>query len=44
MATPGAEIFEVSEASVEKVELEDAEHYFLTKSFLNDPEVYLRHL
>jgi predicted ATPase len=44
MATPGVEIFEVTDNSFEKVDLEDTEHYFLTKSFLNNPESYLRHL
>ncbi len=44
MAMPGASIYEVTADSMQKVALEDTEHYFLTKSFLNDPESYLRHL
>lgn len=44
MATPGAKIYEVTESGMESVALEDTSHYFITKSFLNDPASYLRHL
>jgi predicted ATPase len=44
MAIPGAKIYEVSEEGMTQVSLEETEHYTITKSFLNDPELYLRHL
>ena len=44
MAYPGAQIFQINEEGMEETALEDTEHYFLTKSFLNSPEAYLRHL
>jgi predicted ATPase len=44
MAYPGAIIYEVTNTSMEKVDLEDTEHYSRTKSFLNNPEAYLRFL
>lgn len=44
MATPVAKIYEVTESGMESVALEDTSHYFIMKSFLNDPASYLRHL
>jgi predicted ATPase len=44
LAFPGATIFEITENSMEKTALENTEHYTVTKSFLNNPEAYLRHL
>ncbi len=44
MATPGAIIYEVNEDGMEITPLDDTEHYSITKSFLNNPEAYLRHL
>ncbi len=44
MATPGATIYEVTEDAMEKTPLEETEHYTITRSFLNNPEAYLRHL
>lgn len=44
MAFPGATIYEVTTTGMEKVALEDTEHYSITKSFLNNPEAYLRFL
>ena len=44
MATPGATIYEVTEEGMKKTPLEETEHYTITKSFLNNPEAYLRHL
>lgn len=44
MAYPGASIYEVTNEGMNRVELEDTEHYTITKSFLNSPEGYLRFL
>jgi len=44
MAYPGATIYEVTEDNMKQVTLEETEHYSITKSFLNKPEMYLRHL
>ena len=42
MAYPGAEIYEITENAMQRTTLEETEHYSLTKSFLNNPEAYLR--
>ncbi|MEM1002464.1 MAG: AAA family ATPase [Bacteroidota bacterium] len=44
MAFPGATIYEVTDDGMDKVSLEETEHYTVTKSFLNNPEGYLRFL
>lgn len=44
MATPGASIYQITENSMELVDLHETEHYSITKSFLDNPEVFLRHL
>ena len=44
MAIPGAKIYEVTEDEMKQVQLEETEHYSITKAFLNDPELFLRHL
>lgn len=44
MALPGAKIYEVTQEGMSAVALEDTEHYSVTKSFLNNPSAYLRHL
>lgn len=44
IAYPGATIYEITENGMEAVNFEDTEHYSVTKSFLNDPEAYLRFL
>ena len=44
LAFPGATIYEISEEGMEKKSLEETEHFSLTKSFLNNPEMYLRYL
>lgn len=44
MAIPGATIYEIGEHGMQATALEDTEHYTITKSFLNNPEMYLRHL
>ncbi len=44
MAIPEGNIFEITDTGMEKTALEDTEHYRITKGFLNNPEMYLRHL
>lgn len=41
---PGATIYQFDERGVAETGYEDTEHFYLTKSFLNNPAVYLRHL
>ena len=41
---PGATIYQFGEDGVHETTYEDTEHFYLTKSFLNNPELYLRHL
>lgn len=43
MAYPGATIFEITDTSMKETPLEETDHYAVTKSFLNNPEAYLRH-
>lgn len=44
MAYPRAKIHEVTAMGMKETRLEDTEHYTITRSFLNDPGMYLRHL
>jgi predicted ATPase len=44
MGIPGATIFEIQEDRMEKVAYKETEHYRITKTFLDNPEMYLRHL
>jgi predicted ATPase len=41
---PGATIYQFDEDGVREINYRDTEHFSLTKSFLDNPEVYLRHL
>ncbi|PWG80699.1 AAA family ATPase [Pararcticibacter amylolyticus] len=41
---PGAAIFHFSESGVTETTYQETEHYNLTKSFLDNPETFLRHL
>jgi predicted ATPase len=41
---PGATIYQFDEDGVRETGYEDTEHFYLTKSFLNNPALYLRHL
>lgn len=41
---PGATIYQFDDAGVHETKHEDTEHFYLTKSFLNNPALYLRHL
>lgn len=44
MSIPNATIYEVNENGMSKTNLEETEHYRITKGFLNNPDLYLRHL
>lgn len=44
MSIPGAQILEFKEGKVSEVKYRDTEHYRLTKSFLDNPNVFLREL
>lgn len=44
MAYPGATIYQISDDAMKKVHFEDTEHYLITRSFLNNPSAFLRHL
>ncbi|GAA3965496.1 AAA family ATPase [Mucilaginibacter dorajii] len=41
---PGATIYQFDEDGVRETSYEDTEHFYLTKSFLDNPKLYLRHL
>jgi predicted ATPase len=41
---PGAVIYQFDEEGIHETTYEETEHFSLTKSFLNNPGVYLRHL
>jgi predicted ATPase len=44
MAYPDATIFALSETGIRKTRYEETEHFLLTRDFLNDRELYFRHL
>jgi predicted ATPase len=44
MAYPGATIFRLSSAGIERVAYEDTDHYQITKDFLGNRERYFKHL
>ncbi len=44
MSIPNSTIYEINEDGMKKTDLEETEHYQITKSFLNNPDLYLRHL
>ena len=44
LAYPDAVIYELSERGIERVAYEDTDHYRVTRSFLDDPGAFLRHL
>ncbi|WP_194766247.1 AAA family ATPase [Tamlana sp. I1] len=43
LAYPGASIYEITQESMKQTPLENTDHYTVTKSFLNNPEAFLRH-
>ena len=44
MSYPGAEIFELSDKGIKKIAYKDTEHYRITKSFIDKPEIMYKHL
>ena len=44
MAYPDAWIYELTDDGFARVEYQETQHYTLTKSFLDHPDAYLRHL
>ena len=44
MGIPGASLYEIQEDSMKMVEYKETDHYRITKTFLDNPEYYLRHL
>lgn len=44
MAYPDAQIFEVDDNGIETKQLDDIKNYYITKTFLNNPELYLKEL
>lgn len=44
MAYPDAQILEVSDDGIETKQLDDIKNYYITKTFLNNPELYLKEL
>lgn len=44
LAYPGATIYSFEEGRIEQVAYDDLEHVNITRSFLNNPEAFLRHL
>jgi predicted ATPase len=44
MAYPGATILSFDSGRIEAIAYDDLEHVAITRSFLNDPQAYLRHL
>jgi len=44
MGIPGALLYEIREDGMHRVEFTDTEHYRITKTFLDNPQSYLRHL
>lgn len=43
MAYPGATIYEIRDDGMQQTDLDNTDHYAVTKSFLNNPGAYLRH-
>ena len=44
MGIPGATLYEIQDDSMQPVKFEETDHYRITKTFLDNPESYLRHL
>jgi predicted ATPase len=44
MGLPGATLYQITEDRMEKVAYRETEHYTITKTFLDNPEYYLRYL
>jgi len=44
MGLPGAALYEIQEDGMRRVEYKETDHYRITKTFLDNPDQYLRHL
>jgi predicted ATPase len=44
MGIPNARLYQVTDDSMEQVDYKETDHYRITKTFLDNPEYYLRHL
>ncbi len=44
MGVPGATLYEIHEDGMQNVKYKETDHYRITKTFLDNPEYYLRHL
>ena len=44
MGLPGATLYEIQESGMQQVSYTETDHYRITKTFLDNPEYYLRHL
>lgn len=44
MGIPGATLYEIQEDGMQQVQYKETDHYRITKTFLDNPEHYLRHL
>lgn len=44
MGFPGALLYEIQEEAMAQVPFKETDHYRITKTFLDNPEYYLRHL
>jgi len=44
MGIPGAMLYEIQEDKMVPVQYKETEHYRITRTFLEHPESYLRHL
>ena len=44
MSYPDAEIFELSDKGINRINYKDSEHYRITKDFIDKPEVMFKHL
>lgn len=44
MGLPGAVLYEIDEDGIKKTDYKETEHFRITKTFLDNPELYLRHL
>lgn len=44
MGIPGATLYEIQEDGMQLVKFKETDHYRITKTFLDNPESYLRHL
>lgn len=43
MGIPGATLYEIQEDSMQEVKYKETDHYRITRTFLDNPEYYLRH-